>query len=152
MKFVRSTCIVMSALSGIWSSAYACDLHGSGDFGRFSGFHPLAMQHYNVDPTSYQLLSLTHPKTTEIATGSQSVVNISYRIPLSYRNVKVTFIGSEGIEFADASSLALQNEKGVYELKYKAIKPGSHQIAIKVDAVTNNEPFSMEQKIAVSAS
>lgn len=142
--------VALITFIGLSSSSIACDLHGNSQYGQFAGFHPLAMQHYNQ--ARFQLLTLTHPKTTQSVSGSESVVNISYRIPLEYRNVKMSFSGTEYIEFVDASILSLQQEQGVYELKYKVTKPGNHQISIHIDAMNNNEPFNMKQKISVLSS
>lgn len=152
MKSIRTiSAISLLSFSSVCANVFTCELHGATGFGGFSRFHPMGAQH-NASPSYQRTLSLTHPKNTEVVVGEESAIRISYRIPLSYRNVKITFSGSDDIKFADSPTLSLNNFFGVYKLKYSASKPGNHQIAIQVHAETNNKPVIQEQKVDVLSS
>ncbi|XOV78099.1 MAG: hypothetical protein ACFHVJ_14270 [Aestuariibacter sp.] len=148
MKSLRSfVVIILVIFASLATNAIACERHDGAEFGRFGSFNPLAFQHFN--PATNQPLSIMHPNTAYVESGGQSYINISYRIPKNYRNVKVSFSGSEGIEFVDSSTLSLNNKFGVYKLKYKANKSGTLQIDIQIDAISNDKPYTKEQRISV---
>lgn len=126
----------------------ACELHANGGYA--NQFHPFARQHFQ--PPILQNFTLNHANQSTVKTGDENIAKFSYQIPKRYTNVNITFIASDAINLTSKPSLLLTRNRGIHHLKYVANQAGNAEIIIKIAGFLNSQPFSLEQKIAVSAS
>ena len=128
----------------------ACDLHAGGGFDQFPSFHPFANRHLSDQYT--QTLSLKHASKIMATSGEPAAVTISYRVPINYDNVNVSFSGSEAIEFLESPKTVLEKVSGNYQLKYRVSESGNFKISIQVDAFNAGRPVTFLQHINVVSS
>lgn len=129
---------------------FACDLHGEGGFDQFPSFHPFANRHLSDQYT--QTLSLKHASKIMAKSGEPAAVTISYRVPVNYDNVNISFSASEPIEFLESSKAVLEKVSGNYQLKYRVSEPGTFRILIQVDASDSGKPVTLLKHINVLSS
>jgi len=145
MKTSYKIAIALSALFSV--NAVACEFHDNPMFGRFG--HPLMKQHKQAQQPSYLSLKI-EPRVSAPAQQS-AVLDIDYYSPMEYRDVKLSFSCTPGLEIDQLESVALNGVQGRYQLNYKAIEPGQHQIHVRVEGTKGDIPYSQLRKIQVLA-
>jgi len=146
MKFIglKLTIVLAIAISG--TAIQACELHASGSFGFGLGrLHPLAQQHYQA--SAFKTLSVKHVKRANVKVDEQSTAKIAYVIPLRYRDVNVSFEGSDNVEITSDPIVSLEKDSGVYNLNFTVKRPGNSHISIQISGFADSKPFSINQKI-----
>ncbi|WP_218396878.1 hypothetical protein [Alteromonas lipotrueae] len=144
-RFNKLLSALLASLTVV-SAAHACGLHGGGNLGfGFNRLHPLAQQHYQV--SAFQTLSVKHAKQVDVVVDEAATAKISYVIPLRYRDVNVSFIGSDGVEIVGNSAVLLEQDAGVYNLTFTVKRPGQSHISIQINGLSDGKPFSLSQKI-----
>ncbi|MDO6566983.1 hypothetical protein Q4561_07915 [Alteromonas sp. 1_MG-2023] len=146
MTLLNKSLITALAFFSLVAAAQACDLHGGGSFGfGFNRLHPLAQQHYQA--SAFKSLSVKHAKQVDVTLDETATAKISYVIPLRYRDVNVSFVGSDGVEIVGDSAVLLEQDSGVYNLMFTVTRPGASHISIRINGINDGQPFSMNQKI-----
>ncbi|MFC3121250.1 hypothetical protein [Agaribacter flavus] len=131
--------------------ASACEFHYGAPLGQLPQFHPLARQNFTKD--AFEVVSLEHVKKTEVNAGEQATVKIAYKVPTSYRNVNISFSGSdETVEFISEPRISVDNTADTYYLTYTVDRPGTFKIAVQIYGFRGQTPFSTTQVIEVLAS
>ena len=142
--------LITGFLSTIPLTSYSCALHGDFGFDRFPRLHPLAQQH-NTDQFAQTLL-LKHITKTQVLSGEETAVIISYRAPINYDKVNVSFSGSQHIEFLESSTVTLQQISSSDHLRYSVSRPSTYQVSIQIDAIDAVKAISTLQHIVVRSS
>lgn len=133
------------------SFVYACDFHDQPSFGGFrsmGGFaqsHPLMKQHINQ--ANSPQLTLTHERILKAVLAKPDSIDITYHLPVNFKDASLRFTHSEGIELDIQSKVAIEKLNGTYTLNYVANKPGKHHILVWADATKQTLPFSKVQRI-----
>lgn len=144
-RFNKLLSTLLASLTVV-SAAHACDLHGGSNMGfGFNRLHPLAQQHYQA--SAFKTLSVKHAKQVDVVVDEAATAKISYVIPLRYRDVNVSFIGSDDVEIVGESAVLLEQDSGVYNLTFTVKRPGSSHISIQINGLSDGKPFSLNQKI-----
>lgn len=124
----------------------ACELHAGGNFGFGLGqLHPLAQQHYQA--SAFKNLSVKHVKYVDVAVDEVTTAKIAYVIPLRYRDVNVSFKGSDDVDITGESVISLEQDSGVYNLKFTVKRQGMSHISLQINGIKDGKPFSINQKI-----
>lgn len=125
-------------LSAIVSlSSQACGLHGEMSYSPFYRNHPLAQQHFR--PMPGQNVTLKYTQETSVVVDEVNTVELKFTTPMSFSDVWLKVFGSANIELVQKRDFALSKASGSLEVKYKATKPGEHQIFFEVKAKSNGK-------------
>jgi len=127
--------------------AGACEFHAGVGLNQF---HPFARQHFQ--PPILQNFSFEHAKQAQVNVGDTSTANFGYLVPKRYSAVSVKFVAPQGIKLTSKPSILLERARGIHSLKYIANKSGKSEILVQISGLLNAKPFTLEQKIEVTAS
>ena len=131
-KYLLCSLILASASVGV----NACEFHSGVGLNQF---HPFARQ--NFQTPIFERFSVKHAKQVQVNVGDTSTANFSYLVPKRYSAVSVKFVAPQGIKLT-----------GIHSLKYVANKSGKSEILVQISGFLNTKPFTLEQKIEVTAS
>lgn len=143
MKLTQLSIAAALAAGLVSGTTAACENHAGPMFGAFS--HP-AMQSYKRHSVPKKLI-LTHDREASAQVNQPEVIDISYHLPLNFRDVKLTFVTSDDIELEQEGTVSINRVNGKYALNYTAKTPGEHKITIKAQALRNGAPYSHNQQI-----
>ncbi|WP_409426017.1 hypothetical protein [Pseudoalteromonas sp. RW-H-Ap-1] len=142
-KYLLCLLLLASAPMGV----NACEFHSGVGLNQF---HPFARQHFQ--PPILQNFSFEHAKQAQVKVGTPSTASFSYLVPKRYSAVSVKFVAPQGIKLTGKPSILLERTRGIHSLKYVANKSGKSEILVQISGLLNTKPFTLEQKIEVTAS
>lgn len=147
MKLTSKTWgLIVSTATLACTATHACELHAGRNAGfGFNHLHPLAQLHYQT--SSIATLSVKHIQQLDVAVNEVVTARISYVVPREYRDVSISFEGSENVAIESDSQVALTKESGVYHLTFSVNDSGASHISIQVSGINDGQPFSTYQKI-----
>lgn len=127
--------------------AGACEFHAGVGLNQF---HPFARQSFQTP--IFERFSVKHAKQAQVYVGDTSTANFGYLVPKRYSGVSVKFVAPPGIKLISKPSILLERTRGIHSIKYVANKPGKSEILVQISGLLNAKPFTLEQKIDVTAS
>ncbi|MEL0602604.1 hypothetical protein [Pseudoalteromonas undina] len=142
-KYLLCSLALASASAGV----NACEFHSGVGLNQF---HPFARQSFQTP--IFERFSVKHAKQAQVNVGDTSTANFSYLVPKRYSAVSVKFVAPQGIKLTGEPSILLERTRGIHSLKYVANKPGKSEILVQISGLLNAKPFTLEQKIEVTAS
>ncbi|KPZ58312.1 hypothetical protein [Pseudoalteromonas sp. P1-25] len=142
-KYLLCSFVLASASVGV----NACEFHSGVGLNQF---HPFARQSFQTP--ILERFSVKHAKQAQVNVGDTSTAKFSYLVPKRYSAVSVKFVAPQGIKLTGKPIILLERTRGIHSLKYVANKPGKSEILVQISGLLNEKPFTLEQKIEVTAS
>ncbi|ASM51680.1 hypothetical protein PESP_b0047 [Pseudoalteromonas espejiana DSM 9414] len=142
-KYLLCSLVLASASVGV----NACEFHSGVGLNQF---HPFARQSFQTP--IFERFSVKHAKQAQVNVGDTSTANFGYLVPKRYSAVSVKFVAPQGIKLISKPSILLERTRGIHSIKYVANKPGKSEILVQISGLLNAKPFTLEQKIEVTAS
>lgn len=144
--------ILMACIPAILSPVFACDMHGAGGYG-FSPFGPRysMADRYETSsqPSAEAQLSITHDRFLSVANGTPSVLLISYEVPNSFIDVKLSFSSDKDIDLLEEPEIILTKSSGVYKLHFASQQIGDQHIKVHISALGEATSVEEERHITV---
>lgn len=140
--------LLITLLTTIPTLSFACEWHQAPSFGVFgAGQYSPNPQHFSA---TVKKLSVDHVKQVIIKENEQSSIELTYTAPLSYRDVKINFKPSSGINFLSENNVELKQLRGSVDLQFNAKSGGQHHITLQISATNKGNPVKKLQRIVVN--
>lgn len=131
------TTITLCLTSLVSVSSLACGLHGEMSYSPFYRNHPLAQQHFR--PVARENVTLKYSQMSSVQVDEVNTVELKFTTPINFSDVRLKVFGSANIELVQQRDFLLSKASGSLEVRYKATKPGEHQIFFEVKAKNNGK-------------
>lgn len=125
-------------------SPFACEYHNAPMFGVMGVGHPMMNRHKSQD---FGELVVSHQSTIRISENTPSTLEITYKLPLNYRDMTLEFSSTNGIQLTASEPVKIEKMLGVYRLGYAATDGGSQLINVRVAGMKNGQPYSHIQHV-----